>query len=98
LVRCTERTTIRTRQSVPVDGISPIHRDQDRVGIQGGEQKVRTAVFAYASKHGQRLPFQSVAGAGDRYRFWRGVMVGSLSRGRSTGFIINVCWPGSPIA
>ena len=44
---------------------------------------MRTAVFAYASKHGQRLPFQSVAGAGDRYLFWRGVMVGSLSRGRS---------------
>jgi hypothetical protein len=53
------------------------------------------AVLAPALKHGQRLPLQSVAGAGDRYFFWRGMVVGSLSKGRSIESTTIALWPAS---
>ena len=41
-------------------------------------------VFTSAAKNSEDPPIQSMAGAGDRYFLWQGMVVGSLSRDPST--------------
>jgi hypothetical protein len=89
MARQADRTIPRTRRIFPIAEISPISWDQDRIGVRGCKQKVRATVFTSAAKNSQDLPIQRMAGAGDRYFLWQGMVVGSLSRDPSTGSIMT---------
>lgn len=67
------------------DEIGPIDRNQNRIGVWWGQQKMMDTVLTSATKYSQNLPFQRMAGANDRY-FLCQLVVGSLSGDRSTPF------------
>ena len=89
MARQADRAIPRTRRIFPIAETSPIGWDQDRISVRWREQKVGTTIFTSAAKNSQHLPIQRMAGAGDRYFLWQGMMVGSLSMDPSTGSIMT---------
>jgi hypothetical protein len=85
MARQTDRTIPRTRRILPIAETGPIGWDQDRISVRWREQKVGTTIFTSAAKNSQNLPVQRMAGAGDRYFLWQGMVVGSLSKDPSIG-------------
>ena len=65
------------------DEIGPFDKNQNRIGVWWGQQKMMDTVLTSATKYSQNLPFQRMAGANDRY-FLCQLVMGSLSGDRST--------------
>ena len=63
--------------------ISPIGRNEKRIGVRRGEQEIPSAASAVLTENNNDFPFQSMAGTDDRYLLWERVVVGSLSSDRS---------------
>ena len=66
--------------------ISPIGRDQNRVGVRWRKEQMQTTVALLPTKYMDRLTLKSVANTENDYFLRKGMMVGSLSSDRSTAF------------
>ena len=70
------------------DEIGPIGRNQNRIGVWWGQQKMGATVLTSAAEYSQNLPFQRMAGTNDRYFLWQ-LVVGSLSGDRCSSSLAN---------